>query len=54
MSKGVSNVIWFLLAFIVIVILFGIGILILSSGKDFAVGNLDKLVGEINKALGGS
>ena len=54
MSKGVSHVIWFLVAFIIIAVLFGIGVLILSGGKDFAVGNLDKLIGEINKALGGS
>lgn len=37
MKRGVSNIVWFMIAFVIFLILIGIAFLILKIGEDFGL-----------------
>ncbi len=52
-KKGVSQIIWFLIAFIIILVLLGIAFLIIDKGKTFGLDSLEKVfdnvMGRVNQ-----
>ena len=47
-NKGVSHVLWFVLAFVIVLILIVVGVLLLSQGENYAMMGIDNLM----KAVG--
>ena len=44
LKKGVSHVMWFILAFILVLVLIAVGVLILKQGEDYAMKGIDDLI----------
>ena len=49
--KGVSNVMWVVLAFIVVLILIVLGTLLLGQGKEYAVKGIDDLMRTVDGVI---
>ncbi|MCD6478011.1 MAG: hypothetical protein J7K87_03335 [Candidatus Aenigmarchaeota archaeon] len=46
-KKGISQIIWFLIAFILILVILGIVVLILNQGKKFGLDALEKIFNQV-------
>jgi len=52
-EKGVTHLMWFILAFIVVLILIVIGFLILKQGENYALKGIDDLIKNLGDMIGG-
>ncbi|UCG95629.1 MAG: hypothetical protein JSV92_01095 [archaeon] len=51
-KKGVSHVLWFIAAFVIVLILIVIGIIILGQGEEYGLAAIDDMFTRMEEALG--